>query len=96
MRGTFFGRRRCSSRCDKRLIDQGDRGVTEMHKPAKALVDQPTDREEIKDRSRRERREWIGRELRRVYQEALSEPLPSDLVDLLKQVKEAEDPAKGE
>lgn len=38
--------------------------------------------------TKRDRKEWIGQQLRRVYREALAEPLPEDLLALLRQVSE--------
>lgn len=38
--------------------------------------------------TKRDRKEWIGQQLRRVYREALAEPLPEDLLALLRQVGE--------
>jgi hypothetical protein len=37
-----------------------------------------------------ERSDWIGRELRRVYDEAVNEPLPDRLKDLLSKLQEDE------
>lgn len=40
--------------------------------------------------------DWIGRQLRRVFDDALSEPLPDDIMSLLERLDdEATDPSKS-
>jgi hypothetical protein len=41
-----------------------------------------------------EKEEWIGRQLRQVYDKALSEPIPERFLDLLKQIDEKDPESK--
>lgn len=43
---------------------------------------------------RKHKEDWIGRQLRRVFDDALSEPLPDDIMSLLERIDE-EPPAPG-
>ena len=38
---------------------------------------------------RREKEDWIGRQLRRVFDDALHEPLPDDIMSLLERIDDA-------
>ena len=38
--------------------------------------------------------DWIGRQLRRVFDDALNEPLPDDIMSLLERIDEPSKPAK--
>lgn len=38
---------------------------------------------------RKQKEDWIGRQLRRVFDDALSEPLPDDIMSLLERIDEA-------
>lgn len=37
---------------------------------------------------RKQKEDWIGRQLRRVFDDALSEPLPDDIMSLLERIDE--------
>lgn len=37
---------------------------------------------------RKHKEDWIGRQLRRVFDDALSEPLPDDIMSLLERIDE--------
>ena len=44
----------------------------------------------------REKEDWIGRQLRRVFDDALKEPLPDDIMSLLERIDDApEEPGNG-
>jgi Anti-sigma factor NepR len=43
-----------------------------------------------------EKSDWIGRELRKVFDETLNEPIPERLKDLLAKLREDEDQEKDE
>ena len=41
-----------------------------------------------------EKEEWIGRQLRQVYDKALNEPIPERFLDLLKQIDDKDSESK--
>jgi hypothetical protein len=53
-----------------------------------------TDRE--KNRAIRTRQRAIGRELRRMYDEVAKEPIPAELLDLLKKIDESGEGGKSD
>jgi Anti-sigma factor NepR len=44
----------------------------------------------------RARQRALGRELRRIYDEVVQEPVPDDFLDLLRQIDEGEDKKRNE
>ena len=53
-----------------------------------------TDRE--KNRAIRTRQRAIGRELRRMYDEVVKEPVPNDFMDLLQKIDDSGEGGKGD
>lgn len=53
----------------------------------------PKDDDQDRDKTRavRARQRAIGRELRRIYDGVVSEPVPDDFLDLLRQIDESDD-----
>jgi len=49
------------------------------------------DKDHDKTRAVRARQRAIGRELRRIYDGVVSEPVPDEFLDLLRQIDEADD-----
>lgn len=44
---------------------------------------------------RKQKEDWIGRQLRRVFDDALNEPLPDDIMSLLERIDEAPEGSGG-
>lgn len=61
-------------------------GNEPREKPPAGRDDIPSDPDEADEPAPDERQEWIGQQLRKVYDETLNEPIPERFLDLLKQI----------
>ena len=59
---------------------------TAMDKRSKTPTSALRGSEKMKRPTDASKGDWIGKQLRRVYDEALSEPLPEDLMSLLRRI----------
>jgi len=66
-----------------------------MEKRSKTPTAGPRASEKVKRPKDSSKGDWIGRQLRRVYDEALSEPLPEDLMSLLRSIDKTPDGKPG-
>lgn len=87
--GISLATEREDERTDRRMRKSGTDIVNQEDKDRRAEVTSlPTGEE------RKHKEDWIGRQLRRVFDDALSEPLPDDIMSLLERIDE-EPPANG-
>lgn len=66
----------------------------ERMKPSTARRQDRNEPDQVPPPSANEKEEWIGRQLRQVYDKALNEPIPERFLDLLKQIDEKDPESK--
>jgi hypothetical protein len=66
------------------MIKSGTETVSQEEKGRKAPAASPPAGED-----RKHKEDWIGRQLRRVFDDALNEPLPDDIMSLLERIDDA-------